>query len=313
MMICALRNPPRFPRFAVLCACALALILALVPTRDAAAQALVATVNDDPITTYDIEQRLKLLKVLKRPVTADTALEAIIADRLRLREFKKYNLPTGIGERNNGIFKIAGEMKTSPQGLMTAVQAAGVPEKHWADFFTAEAGWQMMTRALNKGLEVSEKEVRAELARRGDRKQSATEYILRPIVLILPIGATPDAIQKRLRDAQQLRQRFTDCASGLPLVRAMPETAVKEQFSRAGASVSAEMRDILEKIPVGQLTEPTRAATGIEMIAVCSKIDARDDKLAGEDVRNELLGRKLEALGAKSLADLRKRAIVVKR
>ena len=49
------------------------------------------------------------------------------------------------------------------------------------------------------------------------------------------------------------------------------------------------------------------------MIAVCSKIDARDDKLAGEDVRNELLGRKLEALGAKSLADLRKRAIVVKR
>jgi len=311
MMTCAPRHSPRFHLLAVLCACALAFSLAL--PHHAAAQALVATVNDDPITSYDLEQRIKLLKALKRPATADTALEAIIADRLRLREFKKYNLPTGTGERNTGIIKIAADMKTSPQTMMTAVQASGVQEKHWTDFFTAEAGWVMLTRGLNKGLEVSEQEVRAEIARRGGKKVSATEYLLRPVVLILPIGATPDAIQKRLRDAHQLRQRFTDCASGLPMVRAMPETAVKEQFSRAGASITEEMRGVLEKIPVGQLTEPTRGATGIEMIAVCGKTDARDDRLAGEDVRNELLSLKIDALGAKSYAELRKRAVVVKR
>ena len=309
----ALKTPGRIPLFAVLCALALALPVTLAPLREAAAQALVATVNDDPITSYDIEQRTKLLKALKRPATAEAALEAIIADRLRLREFKKYNLPTGVGERNNGIIKIATDMKTQPQALMSAVQATGVPEKDWRDFFIAEGGWVMLTRALNKGLEVSEQEVRAELARRGGKKVAATEYLLRPIVLIVPIGATPDAIQKRLRDAQQLRQRFTDCASGLPMVRAMSETAVKEQFSRAGASINDEMRDILEKTPVGQLTEPARGATGIEMIAICAKTDARDDKLAGEEVRNELLARKIDALGLKSYADLRKRAVVVKR
>ena len=309
MMNRASQNWLRFPLLAL----ALALASVAAPLGEAAAQALVATVNDDPITSYDIEQRIKLLKVLKRPATQDAALEAVIADRLRLREFKKYNLTPGISERNSGISKVAAGMKVPPQALASAVQASGGPEKHWTDFFSAEAGWAMLTRGLNKGLEVSEKEVRAELDKRGGRKTAATEYLLRQIVLIVPISAGPDGVQKRLRDADQLRQRFTDCDSGLALVRAMPETAVKEQFSRAGASLSDEMRDVLEKTPVGRLTAPGRVPTGVEMIALCGKKDARDDKIAGEEVRNDLLSQKIDALGAKSYAELRKRAIVVKR
>lgn len=308
-MIRALKDIFRSPLFA------LALVMVFAPpTREAAAQALVATVNDDPVTTYDVEQRIKLLKALKRPATPGAALETIIADRLRLRELKKYNLTPGTAERNNGIVKVAGDMKMQPQALMAAVQAAGVPEKDWSDYFTAEAGWILLTRGLNKGLEVSEQEVRAELDKRGGRKAStATEYLLRQVILIVPINAGPDVVQKRLRDAEQLRQRFTDCNSGLALVRAMPETVVKEQFSRAGASVPDDMREVLEKTQVGRLTAPGRGPTGVEMLALCDKKDARDDRLAGEDVRNELLARKIDALGARSYADLRKRAVVVMR
>lgn len=297
----------------LLFALALALTCSLAPVREAAAESLVATVNDDPVTSYDVEQRIKLLKALKRPASPDAALESIIADRLRLQEFKKYKLTPGVGERNNGIAKVAAEMKMQPQALAAAVQASGAPEAHWSDFFTAEAGWTMLTRSLNKGLEVSENEVRAELAKRGGRNAAATEYILRQIILVSPISAGAEGLQKRLREAEQLRQRFTSCESGLAMARAMPETVVKEQFSRAGASLPDDMREVLEKMPVGRLTAPGRAPTGVEMIALCDKRDARDDNVAGEEIRNELLARKIDAIAAKSYADLRKRAVVVKR
>ncbi len=277
------------------------------------AQALVATVNDDPITSYDLDQRIKLQKVLKRPVTKEAALEGIIADRLRLRELKKYKLEPGTNERNSAIAKIAADMKLSPQALFSALQSSGVPEKEWSEFFKAEAGWTILTRGLNKGLEVSEREVRAELDRRGGKAANSIEYILRPIVFVVPLNASPDQLQARMREAENFRTRFNDCNNGFQLARSLPEVAVKEQFSRPANALPEEARQMIDKTGVNRLTPPSRAPTGIEMLAVCGRRDMRDDKTAGDDIRNELLSKKIDELAAKSYADLRKRAIIVKR
>jgi peptidyl-prolyl cis-trans isomerase SurA len=279
----------------------------------AQAQALVATVNDDPITTYDVDQRIKLQKILKRPTTKEAALEGIIADRLRLRELKKYKLEPGTNERNSAIGKVAAELKTSPQALFSALQSSGMPEKEWSEFFKAEAGWTILTRGLNKGLEVSEREVRAELDKRGGKAANSIEYLLRPIVFIVPLNASPDQLQARMREAENFRTRFTDCTTGLQLARSLPEVAVKEQFSRPANALPEEARQMIDKTGVNRLTPPSRAATGIEMLAVCGRRDMRDDTTAGEDIRNELLAKKIDQLAAKSYADLRKRAIIVKK
>ena len=292
------------------------LALALCPVlllRPAQAQALVATVNDDPITTYDLDQRIKLQKVLKRPTTKEAALEGIIADRLRLRELKKYKLEPGTAERNSAITKIAGDLKMNPQAFFASIQASGLPEKEWSEFFKAEAGWLILTRGLNKGLEVSESEVRAELDRRGGKAANSIEYLLRPIVFVAPLNATPEQIQARMRDADAFRTRFTDCNTGLQQARNLPEVAVKEQFSRAANALPDDARQIIEKTGINRLTPPSRAGTGIEMLAVCGRRDMRDDKAAGEDIRNELIAKKIDALAAKSYEDLRKRAVVVQR
>ncbi len=277
------------------------------------AQALVASVNDDPITSYDLDQRIKLQKILKRPATKEAALEGIIADRLRLRELKKYKLEPGTNERNSSIAKVAAEMKMPPQALFSALQSSGMPEKEWSEFFKAEAGWTILTRGLNKGLEVSEREVRAELDKRGGKVANSIEYLLRPIIFIVPISASPDQLQARMREAENFRTRFTDCTSGLQAARSLPEVAVKEQFSRAANALPEDARQLIDKTGVNRLTPPSRAATGIEMLAVCGRRDMRDDVAAGEDIRNELLSKKIDELAAKSYADLRKRAVIVKR
>jgi peptidyl-prolyl cis-trans isomerase SurA len=291
-------------------------ILAAAPVMAPApvqAQALVATVNDDPVTTYDLDQRIKLQKVLKRPVTKDAALEAIYADRLRLRELRKYKLEAGTNERNGAIAKMAGEMKITPQALLSSLQSSGIPEKEWSEFFKIEAGWIILHRGLNKGLEVSEREVRAELDKRGGKAANSIEYILRPIVFVVPISATPDQWQARAREAENFRTRFTDCTTGLQAARTLPEVAVKEQFSRPANALPDEARALFDKTGVNRLTPPSRGSTGIEMLAICGRRDMRDDKTAGEDIRNELLAKKIDALAEKAYADLRKRAVIVKR
>ncbi|MDB5649430.1 MAG: hypothetical protein JWL62_950, partial [Hyphomicrobiales bacterium] len=241
------------------------------------------------------------------------ALVSLTSDKLRLREAKKYGITPGNQEMGSAIAKIAGEMKIPPRTLATQVQGAGIQEANWNDFFRAEAGWAIYVRALNKSLEVSEQEVRAELKKKGGKAAVPNEFTLREVVFIVPATAGPDALQSRGREAEQLRARFTDCQSGLALARGLTDVAVKEQFSRSGNALGAELRDILEKTPVGHLTPPQRGPSGIEMVAVCAKRDVHDDAVAGEDIRQELLSKRLEAVSAKLYAELRSRAVIVKR
>ena len=303
---------PATSPFIRLASLGLSLLVLALPLAPAHAQAIVATVNDDPITSYDVEPRIKLQKVLKRPATQQAAIEAIVADRLRLRELKKYNLVPGQQERNSAISKIAGDLKMQPMALAGALQGSGLSESEWGDFFRAEAGWSILVRGLNKGLEVSEKDVRAERDKRGGAGAPA-EYLMRQIVMIVPINATPEQWQTRAREAEQFRQRFTDCTSGLVLARDTPEVVVKAQFGRAGNALPDDLRAVLDKTPIGHLTPAQRGPTGIEMVALCAKRDLRDDAAAGEDIRMELLGKRLDVFGAKLYAELRARAVIVKR
>ena len=73
------------------------------------------------------------------------------------------------------------------------------------------------------------------------------------------------------------------------------------------------LADVIGKTPVGRLTPPQRTGDGYEMIAVCSAGGAGTDSSAAQEVRQELLAKKLEGVAEKLYAPLRKRAIIVKR
>ena len=78
--------------FAIGCGLVLSTGLLCVTAPAARAQSVIATVNDDPITDYDVQERMKLNKILQRPTTSDAALEDIIADRLKIGETMKFKI-----------------------------------------------------------------------------------------------------------------------------------------------------------------------------------------------------------------------------
>ena len=273
----------------------------------ALAQAVVASVNDDPVTNVDIEQHMKILRVLQKNPTREAALESIYETRLKLMEVSKYKVTPGDQEIGWALGITARAMKTDPQALLAALQRAGVTDDQWKQKWKAEAGWMQLIRALNRSLEASETEVRAELAKSGANKSA--EYTMRQVILVVPNGASAEG---RLAEATQLRTRFTDCTSGLQLVAAFRDTAVKEPVTRSASTLNEGLRKILDATPVGHLTPPSRSPQGIEMIAVCGKSD-RQDAAAAENLRSDLVFRKLQGESEKRYKEIRAKAVIVKR
>jgi peptidyl-prolyl cis-trans isomerase SurA len=276
----------------------------------AQAQAVIATVNDDPITNVDIDQHMKMLRILRKPATKEAAMEDVISTRLKLMETSKYKMSAG--NQDIGLaLNIAGKpLKMDAQQLATTLHNSGISDDQWQQKFKAEAAWMMYIRALNRSLEVSETAVRSELTK--ENKTRGLEYTLRQVIIVVPASAGMAGLQSKMAQAQSLRARFTSCDTGVDMARNSPDTAVRDPMRRTEAAISAEMNKLLQQTPVGHLTPPSRGPAGIEMYAVCNKVE-RTDTSAEENVRNDLLTSKLDGASDEKYRELRSKAIIVKK
>jgi peptidyl-prolyl cis-trans isomerase SurA len=277
------------------------------------AQEIVASINGDPITNIDIDERMKMLRVLRKPATRDAAIESLFSDRLEIREAGKFSVDPRDSDISQEIIKAAQDMKIAPDALVGALQRAGVTPDHFKAHFRADLAFNVLVQALNKGVEASEEKVRAELAKRGGKAAAGTAYTVRQIIFAIPHSATVAALTERVREAEQLRERFTDCDSGLPLARATNDVTVREALTKTSVEIGEALRQLLDKTPTGHLTAPQRSSEGLEMVAVCAKGTAKDDSAARAAISQKILAAHIAADGERRLKELRARAVIVQR
>ena len=70
------------------------------------------------------------------------------------------------------------------------------------------------------------------------------------------------------------------------------------------------MREVLDKTPVGKLTEPEVTAQGVELFAVCNKRETRLGSAAKREVQNEMFSEQFASNSKKLLESLRKQAMI---
>ncbi|MGB6324333.1 MAG: SurA N-terminal domain-containing protein [Methylocella sp.] len=277
------------------------------------AQEIVASINGDPITNIDIDERMKMLRVLRKPATRDAAIDSLFADRLEIDEAGKFSIYPKDSDISQQIVTVAQDMKLAPEALVEALQHAGVTPDHFKAHFRADLAFNVLVQALNKGVDASEEEVRAELAKEGGKAASGTEYTVRQIIFAIPRSATVAALTERAHEAEQLRARFTDCDSGVPLVRAMNDVTVRDPLTKTSVEIGERLRQLLDNTPAGHLTAPQRSSEGLEMIAVCAKGAAKDDSAARAAISKKILAAHIAADGERRLKELRARAVIVQR
>jgi peptidyl-prolyl cis-trans isomerase SurA len=316
MMEAAARPRPRSRlgrRLPVAAAFALALAAAGL-ARPALAQQVAVIVNGSPITTYDIEQRTKFntLSTHKAPGRQEV-IEELIDEKLKVQAGERYKLEIGDGDVDNAYASMAKRMRLTAEQLTGALTHAGVDPGTLKARIKADIAWQQIVRGkFQSSLQVREKDVLAKLAsdNKDEKKEVGYEYLLRPILFIVPPGASEQVIDGRKREAEALRVRFENCDAGLKFAGALRDVAVRDQIVKSSADLPPAMRKVLDDVAIGKLTSPDVTPQGIQMFALCAKRENQVDSAATKEARDEIFAAQFQAKSKRFLEELRRGSMI---
>jgi peptidyl-prolyl cis-trans isomerase SurA len=300
-------------RLPVAAAFALALAAAGL-ARPALAQQVAVIVNGAPITTYDIEQRAKFntLSTHKTPGRQEV-IEELIDEKLKVQAGERYKLEVGPSDVDNAYTNMARRMRLTPEQLTGALNHAGVDAQTLKARIKADIAWQQIVRGkFQSSLQLRDKDVFAKLAsaNKDEKKEVGYEYVLRPVLLIVPPGASEQVIDGRKREAEALRVRFENCESGLKFASALRDVAVRDQIIKSSADLAPAMRKILDDVSVGKLTSPDVTPQGVQMFALCAKRENQVDSAAVKEARDEMFAAQFQAKSKRYLEELRRGSMI---
>lgn len=294
---------------------ALPLAVAPSPARGQEGQVIVV-VNGLPITSFDIPQRQRLLQIREgRAHSREQALEDLITDRIKFSEALRFRAAATEAQVNAAYAQVAQRSGIDPRGFDQVLRAQGIEPRVYKGKLRADLSWSNIVGArYGRTVFVTDTQLADAIARRQSGANRPVEYVLRPVVLLVPPTAPAARVQQRLAEANALRGRFSSCATDLDQVRRLPDAAVREQFRRQSTDLSADFRRVLEQTAVGKLTAPSRSQQGIEMIAVCARSEINtSDSAVRNQVRDEIQTAEMRRISADYLARLRRIAVIERR
>lgn len=290
---------------------------AKVPGKDTTPDAVVLLVNGQPVTELDIEQRSKFMEMSshKEP-THQAVIDSLIDEILEMREAKRYSIDPTEAEVNEAFANVATGMGVDAQKLTQILANGGASAATLKMRLKSQMVWSSLVRGRFKAsLEIADSDVEAQLqlhkTAADDKSQLVGyEYIMRPVLLVVPHGSPDAAFEARKHDADALRVRFTNCTDGIPFARGLPETAVRDPVNKSSTDLQQELRDILDKTEVGHLTPPEQTAEGIQMFAVCAKKESKADSPETKKMRDQIFEQRFGARAKRYLAELRRAAMI---
>ncbi len=298
-----------------LVAAALALPALILPVTPAAAQQILVMVQGQPITSFDVAQRIKLVQLTeRRTLSQKQALEELIDERLKIATAERYGIKAENDEVDKMFAQMASRNGRTPAQLADGLSQQGLTAAALKLKMRADFVWNSYVRGrFSSATTVRDSDIFAALQTKGEdltKAQRTTEYTVRQIVLVVSRTAPDSTRSQRLAEANTLRKSFTDCESGVAAARAMRETVVREPVIRTSADMSAPVRKIMDETPVGQTTAPEVTRAGIEMVAICARREVVGESAQKKEVRNELQNKQFEDLSQRLLQEARRTAMI---
>jgi peptidyl-prolyl cis-trans isomerase SurA len=288
-------------------------LLCIAVQPPARAQQVVVIVNGAPITTYDIEQRAKLIQVAShKTASRQEVIEDLINDRVKIAEGKRYAVEASDADVDQAVVAMGSRMRMTPPQFTQALAAQGVNAATLRLRIRGDLVWGQLVRGrFASSLQVDEKDVSDAIGGKAESGPSkAFDYILRPILFIVPKGSSSAAYEGRMREAEGLRTRFQSCDEGINFTRGLKDVAVRDKVVRTSADLPPPLRDILDNTAVGRLTKPEVTQAGVELFALCEKKETSADTPQKRTAREQIFNSKYEAQSSRYLKEARKSAMI---
>jgi len=289
--------------------------LALIGCGSPAHAQVAVMVNGEPITNYDIEQRSKLNTLsTHKPADRQQVIDELIDEKVKIREGKKFGIDPTAADVDQSYGTMATRMRITADQLTKSLESAGIRPETLKSRVKADMVWTNLVRGRYKeSLQVSEKDVAAAVQEKGGDEKPDTpsfEYKMQPIVLIVPRGSAPDAVETRKKEAEALRGRIQTCVEANAFFKSMQNAAIREAVVKTSADIPPSLREVLDSTPVGHLTPPEVTKQGVEMVALCAKDPTTVDTPKKKEIREKMFAEKYETKSKSYLRDVRGAAMI---
>lgn len=295
----------------------LAAILAGLSAEPAVAQSSIRVlVNDEPITSLDIQQRARMMSVFTNGKQGEQdAIDQLIDERLMLQEAKRRNIKVEDSEVNDELTNRAKAAKLSGAQFVQAMRSAGINPQTFKDFLRANMAWTRIVRARFRAtVKLTDLDVAAALADKQAKpdaeKRTATEYRLQPILFVIPKGAPAAVEAKKRGEANAFRAAFKGCDNSLAQAGGAPGIVIREQVRREEGSIPDPLKAELAKTEVGTATEPQRVEEGLQILGMCAKNVIAGQTEETVEARQEITSERSQLLARRYLRDLRSDAVI---
>ncbi len=245
------------------------------------ADGIVATVNDQIITGFDLRQRMLSVIAMSQvqpteeniPAIQQQALQSLIEERLQAQEITNYEtLIVTDEEINQEIAGMAQEAGTTPENYLAFLQQGGIRPNSFREQLRTEIGWrQLVGGRFNSRSRVSRSQVEQNL-RQLNEAAAKPQYLVGEIYLE---ASRVGGQQAALNGAEQLVQQ---------MIQGAPFQAVARQFSAAPSAarggdagwvvqgtVQPALQAALDALAVGQLSRPIPVEGGVYIIYMRDK------------------------------------------
>lgn len=304
-------NSAYFNRLTVL-GFAIALTAASVLLPAPARAQVAALVNGEPITALDITERQKLHRNSgKQNITRKEILEELIEHKLKLQIAKRASIEPTDTEVNRAFASMATRSGRSPAQFEQALQQGGIDVSRLKARVKADLAWHQYVQANAGNIIVRDADLVAAMNARGQNMQlKSTQYTMQQVIFVVRRNA-PDSLRAtRAKEAESLRARVTSCGQVSALAGEYKEVVVKQPVRRLSSDLSTSLQKLLETLPDGRMTPPEITANGIEVVAICDRREVPADISSNRDLRNELLGKRLESYEKRILDKMRQTSII---
>ena len=279
-----------------------------------AASSIRVKVDDQPITSYDIQQRTQLLNMTGVKGGQKAATEELIDETIQFIEAAKMGIAVSDARVDAAVDEIAARVKMTTKQLSQALGQQGVDIETLRRRIKAQMVWgqlvQMRTRM--RGGSVKGSDVTAAMfAESGSEDIKTTEYTLKPIIFVVPKGSSAG-----------YRRPAAPRGGGLPQplrrLRRRRRAGPAAQGSRRPQHHSPNFRGAPGRTRgprhpgdgSGQVTRPLKTDEGYTLLAVCTAKSIQSNAAARMQAEAKLIDEVNKDLGKDYMDELRKKAVI---
>ncbi len=264
----------------ILLAALIAAPFATTPTPAQQVEGIAAVVNDQPITTLDVRDRMRLIITSAgvQPDEAmlvqiqDQAIRALVEETLQLQQAQEFDLTVDEAEVDAAIQDAAARNGSTVEEVVRDLTLNGIDANTLRQQIRAEIAWQIMVSGRYRSrIRISDQQIDTALARQAEAAAQPQFSLAEIFVEIRSDGGEERAGQviQAIYGALNQQAPFPDVAAQFSDAPSASRGGFTGWLSEA--SMRPQVLEVVQQLQPGQISNPIRVPGGFQIVAVVDK------------------------------------------